>query len=164
MMQFGFLRELCAAAKAEDIHVALDTSGWAPAAEFAEICPLVDLFLFDLKATGEDGHRLLTGVPSDPILANLRLLDGLGARIHLRCPLVPGVNDSEEHLRHIAELAETLKGVEEIRILPYHRLGEEKYVRFGLTAPLKDVAEPSPGKIRGWITALSTRMRVRVAV
>lgn len=164
MMQFGFLRELCAAAKAEDIHVALDTSGWAPPAEFAEICPLVDLFLFDLKATGEDGHRLLTGVPSDPILANLRLLDGLGARIHLRCPLVPGVNDSEEHLRHIAELAETLKGVEEIRILPYHRLGEEKYARFGLTAPLKDVAEPSPGTVRVWMTALSFRTRVHVAV
>ena len=163
MLQFAFLKEVCGAAKASGVHVALDTSGEAAADAFREIAPRIDLFLFDVKATGDAVHRKLTGVPAEPILANLRLLDSLGARIHLRCPLVPGVNDSEEHLRHVARLAEELQGVEEVLVEPYHRLGEEKYARFGIPLALSGVDEPSPDLVSRWRSriAVLTHKRVR---
>ena len=49
MFQFEFLKALCAAARAAGVHVAVDTSGYAPWERFAELLPLVDLFLYDLK-------------------------------------------------------------------------------------------------------------------
>lgn len=131
MMQFEFTRELLAAAKAEGISTALDTCGYAPWREFRELLSLADLFLYDFKTVDPELHRELTGRDNSLILENLRKLDEAGAAIFLRCPLVPGVNDDRSHLAAIAELAETLSGVKEVTLEPYHPLGVEKSVRFG---------------------------------
>lgn len=133
MMQFPFALALCRAAKAEGIHVALDTCGEAPWERFEEIRPFVDLFLYDYKATGAARHRELTGVDGSLILGNLRRLSSSGAKIWLRCPIVPGVNDTPEHLAQINELGK-LRGVERVDRLPYHPLGMEKYAKFGLVS------------------------------
>ena len=71
MMQFPFLRELLAAAKAEKISTALDTCGFAPWEEYREILGLIDLFLYDFKAADSIRHRELTGVENELILENL---------------------------------------------------------------------------------------------
>ncbi|MGI6099432.1 MAG: glycyl-radical enzyme activating protein [Lentisphaerae bacterium] len=131
MAQFEFTRELLARARAEGLHTALDTCGFAPQARYAELLPLVDLFLYDIKTTNPDRHRELTGRPLDLIHSNLRFLSGAGARIFLRCPLVPGVNDSDAELAGIAVLASELEGVEEVNVEPYHPLGVSKTERMG---------------------------------
>lgn len=140
MLQFAFTRELCAAAKAEGIRVALDTCGEAPWGRFDEIMPFVDLFLYDYKATGVERHRELTGVDGALILSNLRRLSSVGAKIWLRCPIVPGVNDTPEHEAMIGVLG-GLPGVERIDRLPYHEMGLEKYVKFGLTNKMQSLIE-----------------------
>jgi pyruvate formate lyase activating enzyme len=131
LAQFGFTRELLARARAEGLHTALDTCGFAPQAHYAELLPLVDLFLYDIKTTDPVRHRELTGQPLELIHANLRFLSDSGARLFLRCPLVPGVNDSDAELAGIAALANDLAGVEEIDVAPYHPLGVSKAGRMG---------------------------------
>jgi len=131
LAQFGFTRELLARAKAEGLHTALDTSGFAPQARYAELLPLVDLFLYDIKTTDPARHLELTCQPLDLIHANLRFLSDAGARLFLRCPLVPGVNDSDAELAGLAALANDLAGVEEIDVEPYHPLGVSKAGRMG---------------------------------
>jgi pyruvate formate lyase activating enzyme len=131
LAQFGFTRELLARARAEGLHTALDTCGFAPQARYAELLPLVDLFLYDIKTTDPVRHRELTGQPLELIHANLRFLSDSGARLFLRCPLVPGVNDSDAELAGIAALANDLAGVEEIDVAPYHPLGVSKAGRMG---------------------------------
>lgn len=131
LAQFEFTRELLRVAKKERLHTCVETCGFADFSRLAALLPLVDLWLWDVKATGEALHRRLTGVSDTPILENLRRLDEAGAELILRCPLVPGVNDSEAHLRHIAELANTLKSVRRIDLEPYHPLGENKNRRLG---------------------------------
>ena len=131
LAQFGFTRELLARAKAEGLHTALDTSGFAPQARYAGLLPLVDLFLYDIKTTDPVRHRELTGQPLELIHANLRFLSDSGARLFLRCPLVPGVNDSDAELAGLAALANDLAGVEEIDVEPYHPLGVSKAGRMG---------------------------------
>ena len=135
MMQFDFTLALCKTAKAEGIHVALDTCGEAPWERFEEIMPFVDLFLYDYKATGTERHRELTGVDGILILENLRQLSDGGAKIWLRCPIVPGVNDTPEHRAKIDGLGK-LRGVERVDRLPYHPLGMEKYEKFGVPCAL----------------------------
>ena len=73
------------------------------------------------------------GVPAEPILENLKKLDAAGASVILRCPLIPGVNDEEAALRHIAALANALEHVQQIDLEPYHPLGEGKSRNLGRT-------------------------------
>lgn len=130
MFQFAFARALAQAAHDDGINVALDTCGEAPWEQYEAMLSCVDLFLFDYKATGVEDHRRLTGVDGVRILDNLKRLDAAGARIRLRCPIVPGVNDTAEHLRRIDELAASLSNVVGVDRLPYHPLGLQKRARF----------------------------------
>jgi pyruvate formate lyase activating enzyme len=130
LAHFEFTRKLLAAAKAEGIQTAVETSGFAPRERIEALLPLVDLWLWDVKAP-PSLHRKLIGVEAAPILDNLAFIASRGARSVLRCPLVPGVNDSDEALRHIRRLFETTPGVLRIDIEPYHPMGEDKNRRLG---------------------------------
>ncbi len=130
LAHFDFTRALLAAAKAEGIHTAVETSGFAPRERIEALLPHVDLWLWDVKATPAR-HKDLTGADATPILDNLAFIAAHGAAIVLRCPLVPGVNDGDDALAHIASLAGTTPGVRRIDIEPYHPMGEEKGRRLG---------------------------------
>lgn len=131
MMRPEFTFILLDAAKKEGIHTALESCGFAPREEFERILPVTDLFLFDIKTMDEAKHLRLTGRDNRLILSNLEFLSGAGAEIVLRCPLVPGLNDTFGELAGIGELAERLPAVREIQLEPYHPLGVSKSERLG---------------------------------
>ncbi len=131
MAQFEFTLELAREASRQGIHVCLDTCGYAPWEKYEQIIPYIDIFLYDYKASDPEKHRKLTGVDNRLILENLHRIDAAGGKIYLRCPLIPGLNDDEAHLRQIGITAETLKNVEEITLHPYHPLGLAKNRRLG---------------------------------
>ena len=133
LAHFDFTAALLKAAKKAGIHTAVETCGFASWKSMQELLPLVDLWLWDVKTIPEK-HEELTGVSAEPILANLRQLDQSGASIVLRCPLVPGVNDSEAELRHIAKLANAHPHVQRIDLEPYHPMGEGKGRKLGRTS------------------------------
>ena len=102
----------------------------------ASAAPLADLlFLYDLKCMDDARHKEFTGVSNARILDNLRRLDKVGARIWIRCPVVPGLNDSDTDLAAIRAFVAQLRHVERIDWLPYHPLGLEKYAKFGKPVP-----------------------------
>jgi glycyl-radical enzyme activating protein len=129
--QPAFILELLRMARAEGLGSCVETCGCGQPQHFAESASLVDLFLFDCKETDPERHLAFTGQPLEAILDNLRLLDRSAARIVLRCPLVPGYNLREGHLRGIAELSRSLRGCEAVELMGYHRLGEGKLERLG---------------------------------
>ena len=131
MAQFDFTLALLQAAKKEKIHTAIETSGYAKAEEMEAIRPFVDLFLYDIKSTDSGKHKRFTGKTLDVIHRNLRALDKADAAIILRCPLIPGLNDSQEELAGIAALADELSSVSEVNLEPYHPLGVSKAQRLG---------------------------------
>lgn len=155
MAQFPFALELCKAGRAAGIHTCLDTSGYASRERFEEIAPWVDLFLYDYKATEPSAHRSLTGVSNEPILGNLDMLYRAGASIILRCPLIPGVNDTEEHLRGIAKLARKYPNLARIELMPYHDMGNHKAVRVGQVAPLAGKKSATNEEKQEWLEKLS---------
>ena len=138
--------------------------GFAPWEEYRESLELVDLFLYDFKASDPVRHRELTGVENRLILENLRRLNEAGAAIFLRCPLVPDVNDSPDHLAAIAALAEELSGIEEVTLEPYHPLGVEKAERLGRCGTLKCRNFPPPESVNAWRKTVASRTRKRVVV
>ena len=143
LAQPAFLAALLDASRAAGIHTAVDTCGFAPRGRLMALAPRVDLFLFDVKIVDDARHRALTGVPSAPILANLRALAAAGAAVWIRVPVVPGLNDAEDDLAAAAAVVAALPGAHRVSLLPYHRTGAAKARRLGRARP--DIgAEPPP--------------------
>ena len=131
-MQPEFLGALLAACKDSGISTVVDTSGYAPAEEFAGIYDLVDLFLYDLKIMADSSHLEYTGVSNVSILENLTWLAEKGKKVEVRIPLVPGITDTEDNLSAIAQFLAPLPNIHKICLLPYNQLGEDKRAKFSL--------------------------------
>jgi glycyl-radical enzyme activating protein len=154
LAQPDFAAALLAASRDAGIHTCLDTSGHAPRHVLERVIGDVDLVLYDYKATPSARHRELTGAGSKRILDNLDWLSRQEARIVLRCPLVPGVNDSPEHLAAIAAIARRFPRIEAVEVLPYHALGRDKAARLGLGNPLGGLASAGDDAVAGWLDEL----------
>jgi pyruvate formate lyase activating enzyme len=143
LAQAAFTRALLEAAKTEELHTVLDTSGYAPWEHLAELLPYVDLILYDLKHMKPERHLALAGASNECILDNLRRLDAIGSPIWVRIPLIPGRNDDDANYQMLGEFLLTLDNVERIEILRYHRLAESKYERAGMAYPLRGLEPPT---------------------
>lgn len=138
------------------IHTTLDTCAFAPQETLKRTLACTDLYLFDYKATGDDLHLRLTGVRLQPILDNLALLIASGARVHLRCPMIPGVNDQPDHLEAIVKMERRFPSLEGIDILPWHKMGVAKYGRLDRTSdPSLPQANASNADKNRWRTFFS---------
>ncbi len=147
MMQAEFLLHMLQLCRKNEIHSCVDTTGHTPSENLLKIHPFTDLFLYDLKHPNSEIHRKYTGVGNEIILHNLQLLDDLGADIRIRIPLIPTVNDSESTLHASLQILLELKHRYPVDILPYHKIGQHKYARFGLPSHLPPVEEPSAESI-----------------
>ena len=129
LMQPDFSRDILKSCKELKIHTTLDTCGYVQSDLFLKISEHVDLILYDLKVVDDEKHKTYTGVSNTLILENLKKLSRNGGNLIVRFPLVPGVNDTEKDVRELGEWVSSLKGVQEMSILPYHRAGTEKMKR-----------------------------------
>ena len=143
LLQPFFSAALLRAAKARGIHTALDTCGHASWRSLDRLRRDVDLFLYDVKMMDDARHRLFTGAPNGRILDNLRALAARGHRIVLRVPVIPGVNDDEENLDAVRRFAAGLPALAGMDLLPYHRIGVDKYARLDRTYPLPHTLPPA---------------------
>jgi len=155
-MQADFAIALLSAARENSLNTAVETSGFCPQNVIERALPLVDLFLFDYKATGDELHRELTGVSQERILSNLRYISASGGRIVLRCPIIPGANDKDDHFASIAALAEELDGIIGVDLEPYHPLGTGKAPKIGKEQAFR-TETPSDDRIKEILGFISAR-------
>jgi len=132
LAQADFVAELLSRLKAEGIHTAVDTSGYVGWEAFEKTLPYTNLYLYDVKLADDALHKQYTGVSNARILENLEKLSLRGARIWIRVPVIPDVNDSDAEMRTIAQIVGSLAGVEKVTLMPYHTLGISKYETLGL--------------------------------
>lgn len=133
-----FLEEFFRRCQESGFHTTLDTSGYVPWEVLEKILEHVDLVLFDIKHMDPAMHMALTGGDNKLILENAKRIVQKGRPMILRLPLIPGCNDSEQHIKSVAEFAVQI-GTGRIDIVPYHELGTKKYERLGLEYKLTDV-------------------------
>lgn len=142
LAQLDFLLAALRACKRRGIHTALDTCGFAPWEALDAVRKWVDLFLYDLKLMDDADHRKFTGVSNRVILDNLEALSRRGHDVILRVPIVPGINDDDEHVRQIGRFAATLPCLKRVDVLPYHSIAAEKYHRLGKAYKLSETPLP----------------------
>ena len=130
LAQADFLLELCPLLK--PVHLAIETSGYAPLATYQRVVEHMDLVFQDLKHADPAEHRRLTGVDNAPILRNLAWLKESGRPFIARIPLIPGVTDSEDNQRRCADLLSGPSAMLRVELLPYHLGAGSKYAMAGL--------------------------------
>lgn len=143
LMQIEALEVLLKLCKERGLHTTVDTCGYAKKEHFERIIEYTDLFLYDLKNMDAELHREHTGVDNGLILSNAGYLLEKGARVIFRIPVIPGINTSEDELSRLVSFVDEQKDkLEELHLLPYHRIAGNKYARLKLKQQLEDVKEP----------------------
>jgi pyruvate formate lyase activating enzyme len=163
LMQPDFLMELLEACGDLDLHRTVDTTGYAQAELLLQVARKTDLFLYDLKIMDAAKHRNFTGVSNQLILDNLKLLSENKARIQVRIPIIPGINNDADNIHRTADFVTALAGVEHISILPFHNAARGKYGRLGMKCISSDIQSPSDEhlhQIAGWLRQFGLPVKI----
>ncbi len=143
LCQPEFAAALLCACKEAGLHTAVESAASLPYENVEKILPFLDLYLLDIKHTDGAKHKEFTGRDNALILENARKLGKSGVALTVRTPVVPGFNDTAEEIGNIARFAKTI-GAKEHHLLPYHRLGSDKYAGLSRTYALPELLPPSP--------------------
>lgn len=145
LFQPDFAQALLRAARDTGINTAIESTACAPWEAIAPLLPHLDTCLLDIKHMDGEKHRAFIGRRNDLMLENaMRIAQDGRPKLIIRVPVVPTFNDTAEDIGAIARYAATLPGVEQLHLLPYHRLGQDKYGQLGRTYTLPDLRPPEP--------------------
>ena len=147
LCQADFARELLKACKEEGLHTAVESAASSDYSQIEKILPYLDLYLMDIKHMDSEKHKEYTAVGNEKILENARKIAESGVELIIRTPVIPGFNDTDTEIRAISRFAKSLPGVREHHLLPYHRLGSDKYVGLGRNYALKEIEPPTREKM-----------------
>ncbi len=143
LCQPEFARDLLHGAKAIGINTAMESMGCAKWEVIEAILPFLDHYLMDIKHMDSGKHKRFTGKGNELMLENARKIASSGRTgLSIRVPVIPTFNDTTEEIRAIARFADSLPGVEEIYLLPYHRLGQDKYEGLGRVYEMPGILPP----------------------
>lgn len=144
LTQHSFLTAVLKRCQEAYIHTTVETSGCFSEDIFMEVMKYVDFAFVDIKHMDENKHREQTGVGNQTILRNIGLLASKrwNGRLVIRIPIIPGYNDDDANITATAAYVNSL-GLEEINILPFHRLGDSKWRQCGKVYPYSET-EPVP--------------------
>lgn len=143
LTQPDFAVALLKAAKERGINTAMESTGFADFSVISRYLPYLDLYLMDIKHINSAKHKEFTSQPNERILENAVKITNAGTKLIVRTPVIPTFNATKEEIGEIAKFASSLKGVTEMHILPYHRIGTDKYKGLGRDYSLTGIEPPS---------------------
>lgn len=148
LCQPEFARDMFHAAKDEGFTTALESMACAEYSRIEAILPYLDTYLMDIKHMNGQKHKEFTGRDNALMIENSRKVAASGmCTLIIRTPVIPTFNDTPEEIDAIAAHAASLPGVHQMHLLPYHRLGYDKYVGLGRPYPMGDLPTPTRDKM-----------------
>lgn len=131
LYQADFAAALLCEAQEMGINTAIESTACTEFSQVEKILPFLDTFLLDIKHMDSEKHKKHTGVSNERILENAEKIARVHQNLIIRVPVIPGFNHTVAEIEQIAKFAASLPGVKEIHLLPYHRLGQDKYTGLG---------------------------------
>lgn len=165
LCQPEFARDLLRAAKARGINTAMESMGCAKWEVIEQILPYLDHYLMDIKHMNGAKHKEFTGKSNELMLENAARIAASGqTKLSIRVPVIPTFNDTPEEIKAIAVFADRLPGVDDIYLLPYHRLGQDKYEGLGRPYLLPDILPPEPEQMQMLkkVVEANTKLRCQI--
>lgn len=152
-----FLKQMLDACGELGIHRTVDTSGLTSKNTLLDVARRTDLFLYDLKLMDSARHREWTGAGNKKILGNLRALAETNANIHIRVPLIGGVNTDAENIEATAAFVATLPGAPKpVNLLPYHDVAKGKAAKLGQPYEPGPMTEPTAENLQRIVMCFET--------
>ena len=134
--------------KENDIHTAVDTSGYMFNNKVKEVLKWTDLVLLDIKHINPNKYKKLTSVSLEHTLEFAKYLSEINKNAWIRYVLVPGYSDDEEDLHEWAKFVSQFKNVTRVDILPFHQMGGYKWKEVGKEYKLADVKPPAREEVK----------------
>lgn len=131
--QIDFLVALLKECKRRNLSTAVETNGICAENSMKSVIEWSDWILLDIKHTDVKKHKQYTGSGNEAVLRTLQLLEQSGAKVILRCPLIPGINTDEDHIQKIRSIKQTFSCIQKVEIMPYHTIGVKKWEKIGLS-------------------------------
>ena len=144
LCQPEFATALLQAAQESGISTAMESMGCAKWETIEKLLPYLDQYLLDIKHMNPRKHKVFTGRSNELMIENAMKIAKSGmTELSIRVPVIPGFNDTEEEIRQIAAYTATLPNVKRMHLLPYHRLGQDKYTGLNREYLMGDVKPPT---------------------
>lgn len=145
LFQIAFARRLLKAVHDAGIHTTIDTSGFLGSRLRDEDLDNIDLVLLDVKSGDEETYKKVTSRELQPTIDFGDRLAAKGKRVWIRFVVVPGLTDSPENVRNVANIvARWSDNVERVEVLPFHNMGADKWHELGIPYQLEDTRPPHP--------------------
>ena len=126
----------------------MESMGYAKFEVIRKLLPYLDTYLMDIKHMDAAKHKEYTGKENTLMIQNARrIAESRMCELIIRVPVIPGFNDTQEEIQAIAAYADSLPGVSQIHLLPYHNYGEGKYEGLGRPYPMKGTSRLSDDKM-----------------
>lgn len=152
LLQVKFLIELFKKLKKAGIHTCIDTSGIVNLTEdIKELLKLTNLVMLDIKHIDSEKCKDLTGHSNERELKFAKYLSENNIPIWIRQVIIPGITDEEKDIISLKEFIKTLRTVEKIEFLPYHKAGKYKWAELGKKYELANIREATQediGRVR----------------
>ena len=165
MAQPDFSEALLRAIHEYGYNTAIETTAFASREVVDRLLPHVDHFLMDIKHMDSTKHMEFTSKPNELILENAKYIAENAKHLIIRVPTVPTFNDTPEEIIDIARFADSLPNVSELHLLPYHRLGQDKYAGIGRNYTLTHILPPTKEHmeiLREAAQNVSTKLTVQI--
>lgn len=148
LFQIAFTRRVLKEVQDAGIHTTIDTSGFLGSRLRDEDLENIDLVLLDVKSGDEETYKLVTRRELQPTIDFGDRLSAMGKPVWIRFVVVPGLTDSPENVRNVAEIVgRWSNNVERIEVLPFHNMGADKWHELGYPYTLEDTKPPKPEDI-----------------
>lgn len=153
LCQSGFAAALLHAAQEEGINTAIESTGCAQWSAIEPLLPWLDYYLMDIKHMDSGKHRAFTKQPNTLILENAKRIARNARHLIIRVPVIPTFNDTPAEISAIASFAASLPNVTQLHLLPYHRLGQDKYAALGREYTMRDITPPTDAHMQELLAA-----------
>lgn len=146
LLQIDFVLELFTKAKKLGIHTCIDTCGAINVTnhfmseKLKKLIEVTDLFMVDIKEINDLKHKEITGMSNAVVLKFVQFLSEKNANIRIRHVIVPDLTMNSKDLFELGYFIGQFK-INELEILPYHKLGIAKWEQLNKVYPLKETRE-----------------------
>lgn len=147
ILQSEFARQVFELCRQRGINTCLDTSGSVMNDSVKTLLSVTDRVLLDIKYTTDEGYKNYVGCDYNLPLEFLKLLDEMTIPTTLRQVIIPTLNDDEDNILRLKNIANTYKCVDGVELLPFKKICQVKYDKMGIIFPFKDIPVPSAGRM-----------------
>lgn len=147
LLQARFVRELFTLCRKNGIDTCLDTSGSIISEDVLSLLDVCDRVLLDIKYTDDESYGKYVGCSLLKPLEFLEILQERNISTWLRQVIISPLNDSDENILKLREIARKHSCVEKVELLPFRKICKSKYDNMGIDFPFEKYDVPTKEKI-----------------